>query len=158
MPAYAVIKLSKVGSSAFTATVCPQLCTEDVNHAFSTGLRGPGTSHGFGVHWANLKKKDYINSNNKVSMSNLTPALLKMTMVFWTPKSWFVPEPCSAVEKAWLTSPVQSWVQTVVVKALQPKFVLSSVPRMSIMPFRQACRAPAQVMVLVSTEQTWKNL
>ena len=38
MPAYAVIKLSKVGSSAFTATVCPQLRAKDVNHAFTTGL------------------------------------------------------------------------------------------------------------------------
>ena len=154
MPAYAVIKLSKVGSSAFTATVCPQLCTEDVNHAFSTGLRGPGTSHGFGVHWANLKKIYYINSNNKVSMSNLTPASLKMTKVFWTPKPWFVPEPCSAVEKAWLKFLVQSWGQTVAVKALLPQFVLSSVPRMSTMLLQQAYGTPAQVMALVSTEKT----
>ena len=38
------------GCEGITTTVCSQLCTEDVNHAFSTGLRGPGTSHGFGVH------------------------------------------------------------------------------------------------------------
>ena len=41
-------------SSAFTATVCPQLCAENVDHAFTTGLWGPGTSHGFGVHRAHL--------------------------------------------------------------------------------------------------------
>ena len=38
------------GCEGITATVCHCLYTEDVNHAFSTGLRGPGTSHGFGVH------------------------------------------------------------------------------------------------------------
>ena len=48
---------TKCGSEGITAPVCLQLCTEDVNHAFSTGLRGPGTRHGFGVYRANLKKK-----------------------------------------------------------------------------------------------------
>lgn len=54
MPAYAVIKLSKVGSSAFTATVGPQLRAEDVDHALAAGLRRPGASHGLGVHRADL--------------------------------------------------------------------------------------------------------
>ena len=53
---------SPAQSSGQIATICPQLCTKDVNHAFSTGLWGPGKSHGFGVHfhWENLKK--YITS------------------------------------------------------------------------------------------------
>lgn len=50
MPAYAVIKLSKVGSSAFTATVCPQLGAEDVDHALAAGVGRPGAGHGLGVH------------------------------------------------------------------------------------------------------------
>ena len=37
----------------------------------------------------------------------------------------------------------------------QPQFVLSSVPRMSIIPRRQASGGPAQVMVFASTEQAW---
>ena len=54
MPSYAVIKLSKIGSSAFTATVGPQLCAEDADHALATGIGGPGAGHGLGVHRANL--------------------------------------------------------------------------------------------------------
>ena len=38
------------GSNAFTATVCPQLCTRNFNHAFLTDLQDSGTNHGFGVH------------------------------------------------------------------------------------------------------------
>ena len=37
----------------------------------------------------------------------------------------------------------------------QPQLVLSSVPRISIMPRRQASGGPAQVIVLASTEQAW---
>ena len=54
MPAYAVIKLSKIGSSAFTATVGPQLCAKDVYHALATGVRGSSAGHCFGVHRADL--------------------------------------------------------------------------------------------------------
>ena len=54
MISYAVIKLSKIGSSAFTATVGPQLRAEDVDHALATGVRRPGAGHGFGVHRADL--------------------------------------------------------------------------------------------------------
>ena len=54
MISYAVIKLSKIGSSAFTATVGPQLRAEDVDHALAAGVRGPGAGHGLGVHRADL--------------------------------------------------------------------------------------------------------
>ena len=54
MPTNAVIQLSKVGSSAFTATIGPQLSTEDIYHAPTTGLWGPSTGHRFSVHRAGL--------------------------------------------------------------------------------------------------------
>ena len=72
----------------------------------------------------------------------------------WTPKPWLVPGPRRPVEKAWLTSSVQSWEQTVAVMPSQPQFVLSSVPGISITPFWQTCKTLAQIMVLGSTK-TW---
>lgn len=54
MPANAVVKLSEIGSSAFTATVGPQLRAKDIDHALATGLWRPGTGCGLGVHRAHL--------------------------------------------------------------------------------------------------------
>lgn len=54
MPANAVVKLSEIGSGAFTATVGPQLRAKDVDHALAAGLWRPGTGHGLGVHRAHL--------------------------------------------------------------------------------------------------------
>ena len=54
MPTYTVIQLSEIGSSAFTATICPQLCSEDVYHTPAAGLWRPRAGHGFSVHRAGL--------------------------------------------------------------------------------------------------------
>jgi hypothetical protein len=54
MPTYAVVELSEVGSSAVTATVCSQLCTEDVYHTLATGIWRTCAGLGFGVYRAHL--------------------------------------------------------------------------------------------------------
>ena len=46
---FSIEAMTNCGSNAFTATVCTQLCTGDVNHAFSTALQGSRTNHDFGV-------------------------------------------------------------------------------------------------------------
>ena len=78
-------------------------------------------------------------------------------LAFWTTLLW-VYLPTHGLTQRDLCQPIQSYssLKSAAVPS-QPQLILNSVPRMSIMPRRQASGAPEQLLVLASTEHAWLN-